>query len=80
MNYNSFLNFGIFTFVSKCVIALYAIAKIIIETNMVVELISPVREWLCDLIFYSVCASVLVLTVSVIDLMDYTKKNSRRFR
>lgn len=80
MKLNTFINVGKFSFVIKCITALCAIVKSVLAIRVKNHLISPVREWLSDLIFYSVFTSLLILTASVIDVMDYTKENALRFK
>lgn len=74
------MRFGLFVMVFRCSMALSAIIKIVLITDMKNRLIDPVREWFSNLIIYSIFPSVLVIFISIIDRMDYTKKNLHRFQ
>lgn len=80
MNKSAFIRFGIFVTAFRCLLAFTAIVKIILAMYVKNRLISPIREWLSDVIFYSIFTPLLVLSVTVVESMDYTKKNVRSFK
>lgn len=81
MNKSEFMRFGMFVMVLRCLLAFNAIIKIVLAMNVKNRLISPARELLSDIIFYSMFTSFFVLSVSVIELMDYiTEKNIQTFK
>lgn len=76
----TFIRFGIFVLTFRCSMAFCAIIMILLAIDVKNRTISPIREWLSDVIVYSIFASLLVLFVSIVDIMDYTKKNLHMFK
>lgn len=80
MKKSAFMRFGFFVMVFRCSMALSAIVTIVLVTDMKNRLIGAVREWFSDLIIYSIFPPVLIILISIVDRIDYTKENSHRFQ
>jgi hypothetical protein len=74
------MRFGFFVMIFRCSMALSAIVKIVLVMDMKNRLVGPVREWFSNLIVYSIFPPVLIILISIVDRMDYTKKNLHRFQ
>ncbi|CAI6360438.1 unnamed protein product [Macrosiphum euphorbiae] len=80
MNKAAFVCFGTIVTVFRYLLAFVTIVQSLLVIDMKNHLISPLRDWLSNLIFYSIFASLFVISVTAISSADYAEKNIHRFK